>query len=99
MKNRFLIAFAMVTSLMIVSCAEDGTSEIVINDNSVTNTTNNTNTGGNTGGNTGAQDIDLVGNITSDTTLDINNNYTIVGPTIVQYGVTLTIPVPNVGST
>ena len=93
MKNRLLIAFAMLTSmLVIVSCAEDGTSQIVINDNSVTTTNNNTGTGGNTGGNTGGQDIDLVGNITSDTTLDMNNNYTIVGPTIVQDGVTLTIP-------
>ena len=90
MKNRFLIAFAMVTSLMIVSCAEDGTADIVINDNSVTNTTNNTNTGGNTG-NT-SQNIDLNGNITSDLTLDANNTYTITGPTVVTDGVTLTIP-------
>ena len=91
MKNRFLIAFAMVTSLMIVSCAEDGTADIVINDNSVTNTTNNTNTGGNTGGNT-SQNVDLNGNITADLTLDANNTYTITGPTVVTDGVTLTIP-------
>ena len=91
MKNRFLIAFAMVTSLMIVSCAEDGTADIVINDNSVTNTTNNTNTGGNTGGNT-SQNVELNGNITADLTLDADNTYTITGPTVVTDGVTLTIP-------
>ena len=91
MKNRFLITFAMVTSLMIVSCAADGTAAIVITDNSVTNTTNNTNTGGNTGGNT-YKNVELNGNITADLTLDDDNTYTIIGPTVVTDGVTLTIP-------
>ena len=91
MKNRLLIAFAMITSLMFVSCAEDGTSEIVINDNSVTNNTTNNNSGGTSGGNT-SQNIELNGNITSNLTLDVNNSYTITGPTVVTDGVTLTIP-------
>jgi len=88
MKNKFLFAMTIAAALF-TSCGEDGTSDIVINDNSVTNNTTNNNNG-NTG-NSG-QNIDLNGSISSDLTLDANNTYTITGPTVVEDGVTLTIP-------
>lgn len=90
MRNKFLFAMTIAAALF-TSCGEDGTSDIVINDNSVTNNTTNNNNGGNNNGNTG-QDIDLNGSISSDLTLDANNTYTITGPTVVEDGVTLTIP-------
>ena len=90
MRNKFLFAMTIAAALF-TSCGEDGTSDIVINDNSVTNNTTNNNNGGNNNGNAG-QDIDLNGSISSDLTLDANNTYTITGPTVVEDGVTLTIP-------
>ena len=89
MKNKFLFAMTIAAALF-TSCGEDGTSDIVINDNSVTNNTTNNNNGGNNG-NSG-QSIDLNGSISSDLTLDANNTYTITGPTVVEDGVTLTVP-------
>lgn len=80
MKNKFLFAMAIAVALF-TSCGEDGTSDIVINING--------NGGGS--GNTG-NTIELNGSITSDMTLDSNNSYTITGPTVVEDGVTLTIP-------
>ncbi|NVJ89968.1 MAG: multidrug transporter [Flavobacteriaceae bacterium] len=92
MKNKFLFALTIAAALF-TSCGEDGTSDIVITDNSVTNNTtnNNNSTGGNTGGTT-SQNIDLNGTISTDLTLDNNNSYTITGPTVVADGATLTIP-------
>ena len=90
MRNKFLFAMTVAAALF-TSCGEDGTSDIVINDNSVTTTNNNTTTGGGNTGNQG-QAINLTGSITADTILDIANTYTITGPTVVESGATLTIP-------
>jgi hypothetical protein len=89
MRNKFLFAMTIAAALF-TSCGEDGTADIVINDNSVTNTTNNN--GDTTGGGTTGEAISLSGNYTENLTLDIANTYTISGPTIIEDGATLTIP-------
>ena len=90
MRNKFLFAMTIAAALF-TSCGEDGTADIVINDNSVTNnTTNNTNGGGNTGNQ--GQTIELNGTYTTNLTLDAANTYTITGPTVIEDGATLTIP-------
>ncbi|MCH3881063.1 MULTISPECIES: multidrug transporter [Tenacibaculum] len=86
MKNN-LLALAIATTVF-TSCGEDGTADIVINDNSVT-TTNNTNGGGSS---TTGQEIELNGNYASDLSLDIANTYIVTGPVIIEDGATLTIP-------
>ncbi|MCI2229304.1 multidrug transporter [Polaribacter sp. MSW13] len=87
MKNNFLLAITIAATLF-ASCAEDGTSDIIINDNSVT-TNNNGNSGNN---NTSGQQINLSGNYTTSMVLDPANTYTITGPVIFESGTTLTIP-------
>ncbi len=84
MKNN-LLAIAIATTLF-ASCGEDGTADIIINDNSVTN---NTNGGGTT---TTGQEIELNGNYASDLSLDSANTYIVTGPVIIEDGATLTIP-------
>ncbi|MAD97710.1 MAG: multidrug transporter [Flavobacteriaceae bacterium] len=79
MKNKFNIAIALVASLLLASCAEDNTSDIIINVN-------------NGGGVVGTTTETLNGSITSDLTLDASKEYTITGPTVVESGATLTIP-------
>ncbi|MGK0411919.1 MAG: hypothetical protein ACJA1B_000107 [Polaribacter sp.] len=88
MRNKFLFAMTIAAALF-TSCGEDGTADIIINDNSVINNTNNN--GDTTGGTTG-EAISLSGNYTESLTLDIANTYTITGPTIFEDGTTLTIP-------
>lgn len=90
MRNKFLFAMTIAAALF-TSCGEDGTSDIVINDNSVTNNTTNNTTGGGNTGNQG-QAVNLSGDISADLTLDAANTYTIIGPTVVKSGATLTIP-------
>lgn len=85
MKNKSLAALFIAATLL-SSCGEDGTADIIINDNSVTNN----NTGDTSGGN--GTEIELIGNYASNLTLDIANSYTITGPVIMESGTTLTIP-------
>ena len=66
-------------SAAILSCAEDNTSEIIINVN-----------GG--GGSVVGGTESLSGNISSDLTLDATKEYTITGPMVIESGATLTIP-------
>lgn len=88
MRNKFLFAMTIAAAVF-TSCGEDGTADIVINDNSVTNNTTN-NGGGNTGNQ--GQTIELNGTYSTDLTLDAANTYTIIGPTVIEDGATLTIP-------
>ncbi|MFY9241560.1 MAG: multidrug transporter [Polaribacter sp.] len=85
MRNKFLFAMTIAATLF-ASCGEDGTADIVINDNSVINN----NGGGNTGNQ--GQTINLNGTYTSSLTLDAANTYVITGPTVIESGATLTIP-------
>ena len=84
MKSKLLSGLALV-GLLLNSCTSDDTSDIVINDNSVTNNT----TGG---GTTDPDTIFLSGTFTEDLTLDANNTYKINGSLIMASGTTLTIP-------
>ncbi|WP_189663246.1 MULTISPECIES: multidrug transporter [unclassified Polaribacter] len=86
MRNKFLFAMTIAAALF-TSCGEDGTADIIINDNSVVNNNNGTGNSGTTG-----EAISLSGNYTESLTLDIANTYTITGPTIFEDGTTLTIP-------
>jgi hypothetical protein len=81
MKNKILLAIVIAATLF-TSCGEDGTSDIVINlpDN-----------GGGNSGNQG-QFVSLSGSITSDLTLDSTKEYKLTGPTVIEDGVTLTVP-------
>ena len=88
MKNNLLFGLAIAATLFI-SCGEDGTADIIINDNSITN-----NNGGGT--NPTSQVIELNGNYTADLTLDITKSYIITGPAIFENGTTLTIPAGTV---
>ena len=71
-------------SLVLVSCAEDDTADIIINDNSVTNN--------NSGGNSSDETIYLSGTYVDDLSLDSSNQYILNGPMIMASGTTLTIP-------
>ena len=88
MKNNLLFAFAIAATLF-TSCGEDGTADIIINDNSVTNN----NDGGST---TTGQEVELRGNYTTDLTLDASTSYLLTGPAIFENGTTLTIPAGTV---
>ena len=83
MKNNLLLGLALIT--MLFSCTTDGTSDIIINDNSVTNN-------GNGNGNTDPQTIFLSGTYTENLTLNANNTYKVNGSLIMASGTTLTIP-------
>lgn len=77
----------VLTSFLMISCADDDTADIIINDNSVT-----TNNNGNGTGNTQGETIYLSGTYVVDLTLDPINQYIINGPMIMTSGTTLTIP-------
>jgi hypothetical protein len=81
------LASLLTVAILFTSCGEDGTADIIINDNSIINNNN----GGDSGGDSGEQ-INLNGNYSSDLTLDIANSYTITGPVIIEDGSILTIP-------
>lgn len=85
MKNNLLLGMAIVS--MLFSCSTDGTSDIVINDSSVTNNNN-----GGTGTDPTGQTIFLSGTYTSDLTLDPINTYKVNGSLIMASGTTMTIP-------
>jgi hypothetical protein len=87
MKIRFLSSL-LILALITVSCEEDNTPDIVINDNSVVN--NTTTDGGNGGGD--EDTADLFGFITEDTTLDPSIRYRLAAAVFVDEGATLTIP-------
>ncbi|WP_397363785.1 multidrug transporter [Olleya sp. R77988] len=82
MKKQLILGLALVS--MLFSCSTDDTSEIIINDNSVTNN--------NSGGTTDPDTIFLSGTYTEDLTLDANNTYKLNGSLIMASGTTLTIP-------
>ncbi len=82
---RKVILSLVFVSLVMVSCAEDDTADIIINDNSVTNNNN-----GN--GNTQGETIYLSGTYVVDLTLESINQYILNGPMIMASGTTLTIP-------
>lgn len=84
MKKQLILGLALVASVF--SCTTDDTSDIVINDNSVTN-----NTSGGTNGSNG-QEVFISGNYTQDLTLDASNSYILNGPLVMTAGTTLTIP-------
>lgn len=84
MKKQLILGLALAVSMF--SCTTDDTSDIVINDNSVTNNNN-----GNGNGN-GNQNVTLQGNYFTDLTLDPSINYTLGGPLVMTSGTTLTIP-------
>jgi len=79
-----------IASMLLISCGEDDTSDIIINntDNSVTNTTNNN--GSTTDPNLGVT-IDLIGSQTADLTLEAKNEYILKGSFVMEAGTTLTI--------
>lgn len=85
MKNKFL--FLGIAAALFIACESDDTSDIVINDNSVTN--NTTNTGGN-----GEEitTVNLSGVYTSDLELDPDIEYIVTGPVLIASGSTLTVP-------
>ena len=85
MKNTLLTL--AIASTLLISCGEDDTSDVIINnvDNSVTTT------GGGTVDPNAGEKIDLSGSQTTDITLEAKNEYTITGPFVMQPGTTLTI--------
>ena len=86
MKNRLLIlGFA---AALFIACESDDTSDIVINDNSITNITNNA--GG--GEEPGETTVNLSGVYTADLTLDPDIEYIVTGPVLIADGATMTIP-------
>lgn len=78
MRTKILSLLAV--SVLLFSCGEDGTSDIVININGDGTT------------DTPTDAIELSGNFTSDLTLDASEEYILTGPTIIERGATLTIP-------
>jgi hypothetical protein len=86
MKNNLLLGLALVT--MLFSCTTDDTSDIVINDNSVTNNDN----GGGTDPDPTGQTIFLSGTYTENLTLNPINTYKVNGSLIMASGTTLTVP-------
>ena len=83
MKKQIILGLALAATVF--SCSTDDTSDIVINDNSVTNNTSG-------GGTTDPSTIFLSGTYTEDLTLDANNTYKLNGSLIMASGTTLTIP-------
>ncbi|WP_090118711.1 multidrug transporter [Lutibacter oricola] len=86
MKNTFLTL--AIASALFISCGEDDTADIIINntDNSVTNTT----TGGTTDPNA-SEKISISGVQSSDLLLEAKNEYTLTGALVMEAGTTLTI--------
>ena len=86
MKNRLLLLGVAAT--LFIACESDDTSDIIINDNSITNITNNSGGGTDPGDNT----VNLSGVYTQDLTLDSEVEYIVTGPVLMADGTTLTIP-------
>ena len=86
MKNTFLTL--AIASTLFISCGEDDTADIIINntDNSVTNIVN----GGGTDPGTG-ETINISGTYTIDLALEAKNNYILNGALVMAEGTTLTI--------
>ena len=85
MKNKFL--FLGIATALFTACESDDTSDIVINDNSVTTTNNSS------GGQTPTETtVNLNGLYTENLTLDSNIEYIVTGPVLMADGTTLTIP-------
>lgn len=81
MKNNLLLSLLALT-LLVVSCANDDTADIVLN------ITNN-----NGGGDSGTvTDVFLSGTYNEDLTLDANTNYKVNGSLVIADGATFTIP-------
>jgi len=89
MKTNFLFGIAIAATIL-TSCAEDGTSDIVITDNSTI--TDNSVTNNTSGGSTTGETILLTGSQTEDLVLDAANQYILDGPVVMEDGTTITIP-------
>lgn len=79
-----------IAAALFASCESDDTSDIVINDNSVTNNTTNNSTGG--GEDPGDNTVNLSGVYTENLVLDADTEYIVTGPVLMASGTTLTIP-------
>lgn len=86
MKNTITIAAAAFLAIFMVSCAEDDTSDIIINSTITNNTTNNSGAETPT-----AETIYLSGTYVEDLTLDAENEYILNGALVMSEGTTLTI--------
>ncbi|PHS53303.1 MAG: multidrug transporter [Lutibacter sp.] len=86
MKNTFLTL--AIASMLLISCGEDDTADIIFNntDNSVTN-----NTTGNTTNPNESQAISISGTYVDDLLLEAKNQYTLNGALVMAEGTTLTI--------
>ena len=78
MKNSILLGLAF-AAMVLTSCGEDGTSDIVINVNGETGTVD-------------SNAIELNGSYSESLTLDASQEYIVTGPVIFESGTTLTIP-------
>jgi hypothetical protein len=89
MKNIYLLLTIVIFTTLIASCQADDTADIIINDNSIDNssTTNNPN-----GGNTGNVVENIGGTKTADLVLEENTDYLLTEALIMTEGTTLTIP-------
>ena len=93
MKTNYLLLTLAIVAFLFASCQADDTADIVINDNSIDNssTTNNPN-----GGNTGNVIENIGGTKTTDLILEQNKDYLLTEALIMTEGTTLTIPTGTV---
>lgn len=93
MKTNYLLLTLAIVAVLFASCQADDTADIVINDNSIDNssTTNNPN-----GGNTGNVIENIGGTKTTDLILEQNKDYLLTEALIMTEGTTLTIPTGTV---
>jgi len=86
MKNTFLTL--AIASMLLISCGEDDTADIIINntDNSINNNTTGSTTDPNAG-----EVINISGTYVQDLTLEAKNQYTLNGALVMAEGTTLTI--------
>jgi hypothetical protein len=93
MKTNYLLLPLAIVAVLFASCQADDTADIIINDNSIDNssTTNNPN-----GGNTGNIVENIGGTKTTDLILEQNKDYLLTEALIMTEGTTLTIPTGTV---
>ncbi len=87
MKNTIKIAVVVFLAVFVISCAEDDTSDIIINSTITNNTTNNSGSGN---GNT-SKTVYLSGTYVVDLSLEAENKYILNGALVMSQGTTLNI--------
>ena len=92
MKNKITFGLTLVSALLIVSCGNDDTADIIINSTITNNTTNEGGNGNGGGTDTDGETINLSGTYSEDLVLEMDNTYIVDGPMIMEAGTTLTIP-------